>query len=96
MVALVRVASIIVAMTVNEIVARLESLGDDARRAHNTKAGVPDNQFGVKLGDICGMAKKISRFIRRKRAPRLKEADRLISIASEQRKDGQRPLHERE
>jgi hypothetical protein len=37
-------------MTVNEILAQLESLGDEARRAHNTKAGAPDNQFGVKLG----------------------------------------------
>src|SRR4051795_3036254 len=49
----------IVGMTVNEILAQLESLGDDARRAHNTKAGAPDNQFGVKLGDIRAMAKKI-------------------------------------
>ena len=46
-------------MTVNEILTRLKSLGDDARRAHNTKAGAPDNQFGVKLGDIRAMAKKI-------------------------------------
>ena len=46
-------------MTVNEILARLKSLGDDARRAHNTKAGAPDNQFGVKLGDIRALAKKI-------------------------------------
>ncbi len=46
-------------MTVSEILAQLESLGDDARRAHNTKAGAPDNQFGVKLGDIRAMAKKI-------------------------------------
>ena len=46
-------------MTVNEILARLKSLGDDARRAHNTKAGAPDNQFGVKLGDIRVIAKKI-------------------------------------
>ena len=46
-------------MTVTEILAQLESLGDDARRAHNTKAGAPDNQFGVKLGDIRAMAKKI-------------------------------------
>ena len=59
MVVLLRVARIIVGMTVNEILARLESLGDDARRAHNTKAGAPDNQFGVKLGDIRAMAKKI-------------------------------------
>ena len=28
-------------MTVNEILAQLESLGDDARRTHNTKAGAP-------------------------------------------------------
>src|SRR4051812_36499119 len=46
-------------MTVNAILAQLESLGDDARRAHNTKAGAPDNQFGVKLGDIRAMARKI-------------------------------------
>lgn len=46
-------------MTVNEILAEFKSLGDDARRAHNTKAGAPDNQFGVKLGDIRVLAKKI-------------------------------------
>src|SRR6186713_1351017 len=53
------VARILVGMTVNEILAQLESLANDARRAHNTKAGAPDNQFGVKLGDIRAMAKKI-------------------------------------
>jgi 3-methyladenine DNA glycosylase AlkD len=46
-------------MTVKEILGQLKSLGDDARRAHNTKAGAPDNQFGVKLGDIRTIAKKI-------------------------------------
>jgi len=46
-------------MTVKEVLAELKSLGDDARRAHNTKAGAPDNQFGVKLGDIRAIAKKI-------------------------------------
>ena len=46
-------------MTVNEILAQLKSLGDDARRKHNTKAGAPDNQFGVKLGDLRAIAKKI-------------------------------------
>lgn len=46
-------------MTVNEILTRLKSLGDDARRAHNRKAGAPDNQFGVKLGDVRALAKKI-------------------------------------
>ena len=48
-----------VGMTVDQILARLQSLGDDARRAHNTKAGAPDNQFGVKLGDLRAMAKKV-------------------------------------
>jgi 3-methyladenine DNA glycosylase AlkD len=46
-------------MNVKEILAELKSLGDDARRKHNTKAGAPDNQFGVKLGDIRALAKKI-------------------------------------
>ncbi|MBX3436909.1 MAG: DNA alkylation repair protein [Planctomycetaceae bacterium] len=46
-------------MTVKEILAQLKSLGDDARRKHNAKAGAPDNQFGVKLGDIRAIAKKI-------------------------------------
>ena len=47
------------AMTVKEVLAQLEPLGDDARRKHNTKAGAPDNQFGVKLGDIRAIAKTI-------------------------------------
>ena len=47
------------AMKVKEILAKFESLGDDARRKHNIKAGAPDNQFGVKLGDIRTIAKKI-------------------------------------
>jgi 3-methyladenine DNA glycosylase AlkD len=46
-------------MTVKEVLAQLKSLGDDARRKHNAKAGAPDNQFGVKLGDIRAIAKKI-------------------------------------
>ncbi len=46
-------------MTVKEILAQLKSLGNDARRAHNTKAGAPDNQFGVMLGDLRVIAKKI-------------------------------------
>jgi 3-methyladenine DNA glycosylase AlkD len=59
MVGLLRVARIIVGMTIDEILAQLKSLGDLARRAHNTRAGASDNQFGVKLGDIRAMAKKI-------------------------------------
>lgn len=46
-------------MNVKEILAQLKSLGNDSRRAHNTKAGAPDNQFGVKLGDLRDIAKKI-------------------------------------
>lgn len=46
-------------MTTKEILAQLKSLGDDARRAHNVKAGAPDNQFGVKLGDLRTLAKKL-------------------------------------
>jgi 3-methyladenine DNA glycosylase AlkD len=46
-------------MTVKEILAKFKALGNDARRRHNTKAGAPDNQFGVKLGDIRGIASKI-------------------------------------
>ncbi|MCL4219788.1 MAG: DNA alkylation repair protein [Phycisphaerales bacterium] len=46
-------------MTVKEVLAELESLSDEARRRHNTKAGAPDNQFGVKLGDIRAIAKRI-------------------------------------
>ncbi|AMV38412.1 DNA alkylation repair protein [Planctomyces sp. SH-PL62] len=46
-------------MTVDEILAQFESLGDDARRKHNRKAGAPDDQFGVKLGDLRAIAKKI-------------------------------------
>jgi 3-methyladenine DNA glycosylase AlkD len=47
-------------MNVKEILAQLKSLGDDARRKHNAKAGAPDNQFGVKLGDIRALANKIT------------------------------------
>lgn len=46
-------------MTVKEILAKFKALGNDVRRKHNIKAGAPDNQFGVKLGDIRGMANKI-------------------------------------
>jgi 3-methyladenine DNA glycosylase AlkD len=46
-------------MNVKEILTKLKPLGDEARRKHNTKAGAPENQFGVKLGDIRTIAKKI-------------------------------------
>ncbi|HPF38353.1 MAG TPA: DNA alkylation repair protein [Phycisphaerae bacterium] len=46
-------------MTTKEILQQLKSLGDDARRKHNIKAGAGDNQFGVKMGDIRALAKKL-------------------------------------
>lgn len=46
-------------LTVQEILTQLQSHGDPARRAHNTKAGAPENQFGVKLGDLRTIAKKL-------------------------------------
>lgn len=44
-------------MTNTEILDRLKALSDDARRAHNARAGAGDNQFGVKMGDIRALAK---------------------------------------
>lgn len=51
-------------MTVKDVLAKLKSLGDDARRKHNAKVGPdgitpPANQFGVPMGDIRAIAKKI-------------------------------------
>jgi len=46
-------------MTVKEILAQLEALGDEKLRAQNKKRGAGDNQFGVKMGDIRTLAKKI-------------------------------------
>lgn len=46
-------------MTVNQVLARLKGLGDATRRAHNIKAGAPDDQFGVPMGDIRAVAKSI-------------------------------------
>jgi len=42
-----------------DTLAQLEALSDKKVRARNTKNGVGDNQFGVKLGDIRKVAKKI-------------------------------------
>ncbi len=39
--------------------AELEALGDEKVRAWNSKSGAGENQFGVKMGDIRGVAKKI-------------------------------------
>ncbi len=46
-------------MNLEETLTQLEALGDEKRRAHNAKYGAGDNQFGVKLGDIRKLAKKI-------------------------------------
>src|SRR5262245_58278639 len=46
-------------MTLKETMKQLESLGNEARRAHNTKNGAGNNQFGVPHGEIRVLAKKI-------------------------------------
>jgi 3-methyladenine DNA glycosylase AlkD len=46
-------------MTLNETLKQLKALGDAKVRAQNAKHGGGDNQFGVALGDIRGLAKKI-------------------------------------
>lgn len=53
-------------MTVKEVLAQLESLGDEGRRKYNAKTGhdgipgIPlENQFGVKTGDLRKLAKKL-------------------------------------
>lgn len=46
-------------MTVEETLKQLEALGDEKVRRQNAKRGAGENQFGVKLGDIRSLAKKI-------------------------------------
>ena len=46
-------------MTIKETLAQLEALGTEKMRAQNTKNGAGDNQFGVRLGDLRKLAKKI-------------------------------------
>src|SRR5215471_11205091 len=46
-------------MTLKETLAQLKALGDEKTLAHNKKNGAGDNQFGVKLGDIRKLGKKI-------------------------------------
>lgn len=46
-------------MTRDEVMAELKSLGNEAVRKHNEKSGAGKNQFGVKMGDIRNVAKKI-------------------------------------
>lgn len=46
-------------MNPKEVLQQLEALGNQATRAHNTKYGAGRNQFGVRLGDIRVLAKKL-------------------------------------
>ena len=46
-------------MTVEEILSKLESLGNASARAQNAKWGAGDNQFGVNRGDVRKLANKI-------------------------------------
>jgi 3-methyladenine DNA glycosylase AlkD len=46
-------------MTLNEALEELKALGNAKVRAQNAKGGAADNQFGVSLGDIRALAKKI-------------------------------------
>jgi 3-methyladenine DNA glycosylase AlkD len=46
-------------MTLEEALAQLKALGDAKVRAQNAKSGAGDDQFGVRLGDIRALAKKI-------------------------------------
>lgn len=46
-------------MTCAEALAQLKALGSEKVREQNRRHGVGDNQFGVKMGDIRGIAKEI-------------------------------------
>jgi 3-methyladenine DNA glycosylase AlkD len=46
-------------MNTKDILDQLKALGNPARHAHNVRAGAPENQFGVMLGDIRAIAKKL-------------------------------------
>lgn len=46
-------------MTLKDALRQLKTLGDEKVRARNARNGAGDNQFGVQMGDIRGVAKKI-------------------------------------
>ena len=46
-------------MTLNDALKQLKALGNEKARKQNAKGGAGDNQFGVSLGDIRALAKKI-------------------------------------
>lgn len=46
-------------MTIDEVLGQLEALGTQQVRAQNARAGAGENQFGVRLGEIRKIAKRI-------------------------------------
>jgi 3-methyladenine DNA glycosylase AlkD len=46
-------------MNSKEILVQLKALSNEKMMAHNKKFGAGENQFGVKMGDIRALAKKI-------------------------------------
>ena len=46
-------------MNLEEALTQLEAFGNEKVRARNARNGAGDNQFGVQLGDIRKLAKKI-------------------------------------
>lgn len=46
-------------MTLTQVMDKLKSLGNDKLREQNIKRGAPENQFGVKLGDLRKLADDI-------------------------------------
>ena len=46
-------------MNVTEVMAELESMGDERNRATMRKHGAPENYFGVKVGDLQKIVKKV-------------------------------------
>lgn len=46
-------------MNVKEVLAQLESMSNESVRKRNARDGAGDNQFGVQMGDIRKLAKKI-------------------------------------
>jgi 3-methyladenine DNA glycosylase AlkD len=48
-------------MTLEETLTQLKALGTDKMRAQNSKNGAGENQFGVRLGDLRVLAKKIKK-----------------------------------
>jgi 3-methyladenine DNA glycosylase AlkD len=48
-------------MTLDEAMSKLESLGNPKIREYNSRNGAGDKQFGVKLGDLRGVAKTIKK-----------------------------------